>query len=114
MAHKGKTLPVAVARLEMNLPKKEPEPIASPKPFKDLSSAQQAGILCRDPDFAEFIKSQFPGYANMDVAEAVKTYCVIHSRADIKQGTAAHQSWTFLLDEYRRWQDERDRADPGF
>jgi hypothetical protein len=109
-----KPVSVAVARLERDAPKRETEPVASQRRFEDLSPAQQAGILCREPDFAEFIKSEIPGCANMHVAEAVKIYCGVHSRADIKYGTAAHGSWGFLLGEYRRWQDERNRLDVAF
>jgi hypothetical protein len=107
-------IPVAVARLEREAPKRETEPIASQRRFEDLSPAQQAGILCREPEFAEFMKWEAPGCANADVAEAVKIYCGVDSRADIKEGTDAYRIWASLLKAYRQWQDARNRLDVDF
>jgi hypothetical protein len=116
-----KPLPVAVARLEgdgeqLKQPERRPEHV----PFYDLTPAQQAGIVCKDPEFAEFLRSAKP-YSSYDLDDVgwqpedlVRDCCGVKSRADIKEGTEAHRQWRIILNRFREWQDERDRADPGF
>jgi hypothetical protein len=109
-----KPVSVAVARLEVEAAETPVSRGVKTTAFKDLAPPEQAGILCRDPDFAEFIKSQAPECPNRNVAEVVKTYCGVDSRADIKYGTDAHRSWLTLLARFLRWQDERNRLDVDF
>jgi hypothetical protein len=111
-----KPLPVAVARLEEGMPNKsEPKPEAEPRRFDRLSPAEQAGILCKEERFAEFLRTTSPyRQSEKGTEETVRLYCGVDSRADIKEGTEAHRQWRVILKHYRRWQAERDRLDVDF
>jgi hypothetical protein len=110
-----KPLPVAVARLEEGMQKAEPRPDAAPRRFDDLSPAEQAGILCKEEGFAEFLRTTSPyRQSEKGPEETVRLYCGVDSRADIKEGTYAGAKWDYMLHKYRRWQDERDRLDVDF
>lgn len=127
-----KPLPVAVARLATEAPAAEGNQdwkfpglmgTAGNKPkrrFDDLSPAEQAGIVCKQEDFARFLRSTKP-YSNAGPFTAdyqpedlVREICGVKSRADIKEGTNAHLQWRILMELYRRWQDERNRLDIDF
>lgn len=116
-----KPLAVAVARLEgadeqARTPKAKPEP----RRFNELSYAEQAGILCKDPEFADYLRSSFPYRSVADLREGshaedlVKELCGVTSRAYIKEDNEAGRRWSNLVKDYRRWQDERNRQDVDF
>jgi hypothetical protein len=111
-----KPLPVAVARLEEGMPKKaEPQPDATPKRFDDLSPAEQAGILCKEEGFAEFMRyAYYLTPPDMSAAEAVRHTCGVKSRKDINPHEPSGRTWADIVRGYRRWQDERDRLDVDF
>jgi len=118
-----KPLPVAVARLEAagEQPERAPEPPAEPRPFERLSPAEQAGILCKEPEFEEFLKT-LPAYRalteafgpDFGPADFVRETCGVKSRAEILPDTEAERQWRILYKRFRRWQDERDRLDVDF
>ena len=111
-----KPVSVAVARLEGGgeQPKREPEPSASPRPFESLTPAEQAGILCKEPDFDRFVRELRLSPSGMDAAMTVRSICGVSSRADIMPGTEAEQQWRIIYKRFRQWQDERDRVDVDF
>jgi hypothetical protein len=115
-----KPLSVAVARLEGEPPRSAPEPIASPRPFDSLSPAEQAGMICKEPDFAEFLRTTAPYRYGPEFtglwtpSDLVRDACGVKSRAEIREGTEAHRQWRVILERYRFWQDERDRLDVDF
>jgi hypothetical protein len=115
-----KPLPVAVARLEGDGEQlKQPERRPEPRRFDDLSPAEQAGIVCKDPNFAEFLRTTPPYMGAMlnpdwNPEDMVRDCCGVKSRKDIEEGTEAHRQWRVILSRFRRWQDERDRFDVDF
>jgi hypothetical protein len=111
-----KPLSVAVARLEgPGEQPKSPEPREEPKRFYELTPAQQAAILCKEEDFAEFLKTTVPHkFCKTDPVGAVRDYCEVESRSEIKEGTEAGRRWREILNRYRHWQDERGRLDVDF
>jgi hypothetical protein len=115
-----KPLPVAVARLDdAGDPPKHAERPPEPRRFDDLPPAEQAGIVCKDPEFAEFLRStapykQFMADPRWTLEDMVRDCCGVKSRKDIEEGTEAGRQWRVILNRFRAWRDERDRADPGF
>jgi hypothetical protein len=115
-----KPLPVAVARLDdAGDPPKHAERPPEPRRLDDLPPAEQAGIVCKDPEFAEFLRSTAPYkmaalHQGRAPEEIVRDICGVKSRADILEGTEEHRLWRVILNSFRAWRDERDRADPGF
>jgi hypothetical protein len=113
-------IPVAVARLEGSeeqLKRLEQQP--GVRRFYEMTPAEQAGILCKDPEFTEFLQTTAP-YKDVEpffaytTEDQVRHICGVQSRADIKEGTEAHRQWRVILERFRRWQDERNRQDVDF
>lgn len=86
-----------------------------PKPFKpekpkrrmsELSRAQQAGILCNDPQFHKFIDTKV-GRAldddTLDAAGAVRFWCDVSSRIELNDNIEAAALWDALRTEYDAW-----------
>jgi hypothetical protein len=111
-----KPLPVAVARLEGSGEQfKQPERRPKPRHFDELSPAEQAGILCKEEDFAEFLRTTSPyRQSALSPEETVRVFCGVESRADIKLGASSGDAWDMIVCQYRQWQDERDRLDVDF
>lgn len=110
-----KPLAVAVARLEGagEQPKAQDKP--DHRRFNDLSPAEQAGIICKEEEFREFLRTTVPYKAvnlgfDCTPEDMVRHVCGVTSRADIKEGTESARQWRIILDRYRRWLDERERA----
>lgn len=127
-------VPVALARLDMNkvsgaiAPEKDGEgagqstlaacdvstPSASrrgepsKKSWNEMSGAQQAGILCGDPEFWKFLREKRNYICDNadDVAHAVRSLCGVSSRTEILPGTHAERHWRGLVSDYRAWQHE--------
>jgi hypothetical protein len=112
-----KPLPVAVARLEEGMPNKsEPKPEAEPRRFDRLSPAEQAGILCKEERFAEFLRTTSPYRPIMEKGQkrpCASTAAWIAARTS-RKGQRRTGQWRVILKHYRRWQDERDRLDVDF
>ena len=66
--------------------------------FEDLSRAQQAGILCGEDHFRQFI--------GVDTADDAKRWiylnCEVRSRSEID--AKASQKWDNIVSEYRLWE----------
>jgi hypothetical protein len=112
-------IPVAIARIDEGAAQKGPKE-REHRRFNALSPAEQAGIVCKDAEFAEFLRTTIP-YKGVAVfredwlpEDLVRDCCGVQSRADIKEGTEAHRQWRIILERYRRWQNERDRLDVDF
>jgi hypothetical protein len=113
-------IPVAIARIDEGAAQKGPKE-REHRRFNALSPAEQAGILCRDPEFPSFCEHGPPTRAmsvtsGMTGAGRLSSGLLRRSksRADIKEGTEAHRQWRVILERYRRWQNERDRLDVDF
>lgn len=89
----GKEIPVAVAALVG-----EPQQEKPKRRFADMSPAQQAGIVCGDERFQNWI-----GVSNAEVAaEWVRKRCEVVSRADLNTNQNAKHRWEGILQDYRR------------
>lgn len=77
------------------------------KAFKDMSFAQQAGMLCNDPSFKKFMK-ETTDFTHGDVPLMVRQFCGVESRKDILPGTSAATMWTALISDYRAWNLEAE------
>lgn len=115
---------VAVARLvpspdqpakEMRQPDSSAAPVTairSERPkraFRDMTPAQQAGMMCNDIAFQKFLTEKFktlPITNELDAATIVRNYCQVNSRAEILGGTRAEQRWNLLASAYHAWQRE--------
>lgn len=78
-----------------------------PKSFKDMSFAQQAGMLCNDPSFQKFMK-ETTDFTHGDVPLMVRQFCGVESRKDILPGTSAATMWIALISDYRAWNLEAE------
>lgn len=92
-----------VARLIEEKPKAR----AAVSPEKRLM--QQAGILCGEPLFQQFLAQKY----NVDygdgcdleatAADAVRRICVVGSRSEITPGSAAAVMWQRMHEKYEAW-----------
>lgn len=83
------------------------QPARAPKAFREMSYAQQAGILCADPKFWQFLEEQEGNelvQTEEDAVCIVRNICLVDSRRDIIPGSAAAQAWRELVDRYRVWE----------
>jgi len=75
--------------------------------FTDLPPAQQAGILCNDPQFQQFAatRSGFPGqqFSATAAAEYLRTCCKITSRRYLSIDKAALTNFHVLCTEFDAW-----------
>lgn len=70
-----------------------------PKPkFHELKRSQQAGILCADPNFREWIVAD----GERDAAIRVREICAVNSRSDLDKVDYAGSHWDSLLSQYRQ------------
>ena len=80
-------------------------PIETPSdksvPFDDLPLAQQAGILCNDPAFARWLSRIVGRDSGDDVAEALRKYLGIKTRAELGSNTLAGRDFCNLVRQYR-------------
>lgn len=73
--------------------------------WRDVQPAAQAGIRCSEPMFLAFLTER-KGYrtANSDeAAEAVRSFCGVHSRVELGTRHAARMLWKQLDDEFQAW-----------
>ncbi len=68
--------------------------------FKDLSYPEQAGILCQDSHFQNFIREK---YYIGPACEYVRRYCCIDSRAELSTNHDAANKWRELEAKYQSW-----------
>lgn len=116
-------IPVAIARLEEAPSEVSPvspstspclaqdKPGRAPKPWNELSPAQQAGIRCDQPAFWAYLSERFDKtIRNEDeAARLVRALCDVSSRSQITASPAAHKAhaiWDDLDYRFRAWQRE--------
>lgn len=84
---------------------KPPEPhLKNRKLFHELSRAQQAGILCADVGFQDWVSAHLIEcgiYEKLDAGEAVRRICGVDTRAQFDVNYEAGQRWESLLARYR-------------
>ena len=122
-------IPVAVARLNPELPSPSShqtspgnfdatggvspplpgtdgrKPGAQSKPWSSMILAQQAGIRCADVPFQQFLSEKLKRsvVSAEEAAEAVRRFCVVSSRSDIKPHQLSGRLWKQLDDEFMTW-----------
>lgn len=80
--------------------------------FDDLPASTQAGILCGDANFHEFIRMNKPdrwrflneGTDTERAALILRSLVGVTSRSEIKPGTKAFDAWRDILREYNDWE----------
>ena len=122
-------IPVAVARLNPELPSPSShqtspgnfdatggvsppspgtdgrKPGTQSKPWASMNPAQQAGILCNEKDFRQFISMHYgDAYKHLSPAEFVRELCGVKSRKDIASNHKSRVIWHQLVEDYRVWQ----------
>lgn len=97
-------------RRETALPEREGEsdkvagsPSRTRRTWGELSPAQQAGLLCGDPMFQQFLyeRGETTTPDKDEAAEAVRVICSVMSRKEI---TPQNSWWRDLVADYRNWQ----------
>ena len=80
-------------------------------PFGDLPPAQQAGMLCNDPRFAEFLRKvhHFPG----EPRAFVIGWCRIVSRRELGTDQNAAERFQHLRSEYDAWRGAIPKPAPA-
>lgn len=79
------------------------------KSWHEMPAAQQAGILCDDRSFQNFLRQnerEAWKISGGDAASIVRNHCLVQSRADILPGTTAERAWRELVLDYRAWARE--------
>ncbi|WP_323779072.1 hypothetical protein [Leisingera sp.] len=75
--------------------------------FEDMPPAQQAGILCNDPQFQRFaaVRSGYPGgeFLPSAAAEYVRLTCGVNSRGLLNTNKAASERFQALRTEFDAW-----------
>ena len=77
--------------------------------FRDMRLANQAGMLCDQVPFQKFMSEEYANWfedESNDVAQAVRRYCGVKSRSDIRPRTPSGDRWTKLHGEYKMWMHE--------
>ena len=75
----------------------EPEPEQRRK-FSDMPRSAQAGMLCQDESFIQWIGAHDPNNA----AERVRAHCMVASRAELDTDkTGADRAWDTMVAKYR-------------
>ena len=77
------------------------------KPFTALEPAQQAGILCHDPQFQKFAATR-SGLPNQQfsagaAAQFLRDCCQIESRSQLASEPAARNQFQILRTEFDAW-----------
>lgn len=105
----------AVARLQQKESAAQPRPSSSDnaphaggahsKSWHEMTPAQQAGLLCNDPAFANFLRGAFPALwtGAADCAVIVRKLCQVNSRSELNLDNEAAMKWRGLVSDYRAW-----------
>lgn len=99
---------MGVARLGVTRASDAPKQLEKPpaRDWKDLPPATQAGIMCGDAIFWEFLRIDgWSVFSNLEAAAVMREMLHVRSRADIK---ADDPAWTNLL---KRWDDYKNKGD---
>ena len=81
----------------------QPSPSRS---FEELSATQQAGILCKELSFREYLKDSLGTHSLTvnDTIDLVRRRLGVVSRRDIADDPEAAARWSVMLSAYRAWQ----------
>lgn len=75
--------------------------------FNQMHPAQQAGILCNDPQFQKFaaIRSGLPGtkFCASAAAQYLREACKINSRRELNTDTTAQTKFAALRTSFDAW-----------
>jgi hypothetical protein len=96
------TVPVAIARID---PKAKS--VVAKRKWDELSIAQQAGILCGEPAFQNFVGERIGkphlSISVADAAQYVRQQCGVNSRAHIEGKPEAERIFRDLEASYEAW-----------
>lgn len=94
----------------------EPGPAEPPKSevklkpkWEDMPCWKQAAILCKEPTFQQYVRTQFsfPFDIGPDAAAIVRYVCGVKSRRDIDGNKDAFRAWKRLMGDYCAWHDAK-------
>lgn len=74
-------------------------PAKAKRKWDQLSCVEQACIRCGEPHFQEWLKVK----TTEEAADAVRHWCNVTTRSDIKDGTAAATRWRTMEREFDAW-----------
>lgn len=77
------------------------EPEKPRQSFNELPRAQQAGILCADPQFQQWLSIDPDEDGATYAAETVRAMCGVPSRAKLDADPRAADKWDALVSKYR-------------
>jgi hypothetical protein len=102
-------VPVAVARLAGEAAPEAPKE-RKREHWSEMAPSKQAAILCRDPDFQEYMATKPWAVIKdeMSVEEAVRAVCGVESRSEITRGHRTGQAWQSLMIGYGAWLREKE------
>ena len=72
-------------------------PTMTKRSFHELKRSQQAGILCNDPQFCEWLD-----FDQESAPAFVRAHCGVASRRELDDDETAAARWDRLLGRYRR------------
>ena len=94
---------VAVARIQEPAKQETKEDEKKKKLWNELTPQAQAGILCNDPEFIEYLGAKDAEEAALSVRER----CKVASRAELSTNSRAAREWLQIESGYRVWQAAR-------
>ena len=73
--------------------------------FEAARAVKQAGMVCRDPKFWDFLHEQGMLFERNEqsAAEALCGYCDIVSRSELKENPVALRIFNTFMEEFREW-----------
>ena len=73
--------------------------------FEAAQAVKQAGMICRDPKFWEYLAEDGQLFEQNENAcvEWLTSFLEINSRADLKTNTDARVTFNILLSEFKEW-----------
>lgn len=111
---------------KIEVPPSEPIKITGTKEkrkFSEMNAAQQAGMLCDDVRFQEWLDrwAMVPGgwhFSRDDTqeeiaAKGVRKFCGVKSRADIPNNPTALERWQTLLTRFEQWKLDNAYGETG-
>lgn len=102
---------VAVALLQEPEEDEQPKPEGPRRRWHEMPASQQAGILCADPQFHQWVaQALFPtaiGFkphvkADVKCAEWVREQCGVISRSELDTDPEARAKWDALVSQFRQ------------
>ena len=87
----------------------EEKPTKPKRNWDEVSRVEQAGVLCRDDKFDDFVRDVFPDSYRIheEAAGFVRAYCGVKSRADLDTDRNASARWDNLVQDYFDWKGQQ-------